>query len=138
MLFVFLKRTESIGRLWHTRGTNGRIAGARSIHPKTNGSQGYLHSRVLRGLLKGQNAVAPKGCLAAMFLYMCASVTHIFSGMSFHMEPQPSKEYQKNAATMEDPTLSHGMRNIFSCQIKHAPDQRSSLELITPPNSNSY
>ncbi|KIH67201.1 hypothetical protein ANCDUO_02468 [Ancylostoma duodenale] len=40
MLFVSLERTESTGQLWLARGTNGRIAGARSVHPKTNGSQG--------------------------------------------------------------------------------------------------
>ncbi|KIH54003.1 hypothetical protein ANCDUO_15853 [Ancylostoma duodenale] len=40
MLFVTLKWTESIGRLWHAKGTNGRIAGARSVYPKINGSQG--------------------------------------------------------------------------------------------------
>ncbi|KIH67117.1 hypothetical protein ANCDUO_02554 [Ancylostoma duodenale] len=40
MLFVSLKWTESIGRLWHARGTNGRIAGARSVYPEINGSQG--------------------------------------------------------------------------------------------------
>ncbi|KIH44920.1 hypothetical protein ANCDUO_25047 [Ancylostoma duodenale] len=28
------------GQLWLARGTNGRIAGARSVHPKINGSQG--------------------------------------------------------------------------------------------------
>ncbi|KIH58296.1 hypothetical protein ANCDUO_11501 [Ancylostoma duodenale] len=40
MLFVSLERTESTGQLWLARGTNGRIAGARSVHPKINGSQG--------------------------------------------------------------------------------------------------
>ncbi|KIH50230.1 hypothetical protein ANCDUO_19692 [Ancylostoma duodenale] len=44
MLFVSIKRTESIGRVWRVRGTNGRIAGARSVHPKINGGQ------VVRGL----------------------------------------------------------------------------------------
>ncbi|KIH60996.1 hypothetical protein ANCDUO_08740, partial [Ancylostoma duodenale] len=34
MLFVSLERTEFAGRLWHMRGTSGRIAGARSVHPK--------------------------------------------------------------------------------------------------------
>ncbi|KIH66060.1 hypothetical protein ANCDUO_03612 [Ancylostoma duodenale] len=40
MPFVPLEWTESIGRLWHARGTNGRIAGARSVYAKINGSQG--------------------------------------------------------------------------------------------------
>ncbi|KIH66080.1 hypothetical protein ANCDUO_03589 [Ancylostoma duodenale] len=40
MLSVSLERTEPIGQPWLARGTNGRIAGARSIYPKTNGSQG--------------------------------------------------------------------------------------------------
>ncbi|KIH69036.1 hypothetical protein ANCDUO_00622 [Ancylostoma duodenale] len=39
MLFVSLERTESIGRLWHVKGTNGRIAGARSVYPNIDGSQ---------------------------------------------------------------------------------------------------
>ncbi|KIH69361.1 hypothetical protein ANCDUO_00299 [Ancylostoma duodenale] len=37
MLFVFLGRTGSTGRLWHARGTNGKIAGAFSVHPKIKG-----------------------------------------------------------------------------------------------------
>ncbi|KIH51789.1 hypothetical protein ANCDUO_18118 [Ancylostoma duodenale] len=40
MLSVSLERTESTGQLWLARGTNGRIAGVRSVHPKINGSQG--------------------------------------------------------------------------------------------------
>ncbi|KIH65197.1 hypothetical protein ANCDUO_04481 [Ancylostoma duodenale] len=40
MLSVSLERTESTGQLWLARGTNGRIAGARLVHPKINGSQG--------------------------------------------------------------------------------------------------
>ncbi|KIH60696.1 hypothetical protein ANCDUO_09043 [Ancylostoma duodenale] len=40
MLFVSLEWTESTGRLWHAIGINGRIAGARSVYPKINGSQG--------------------------------------------------------------------------------------------------
>ncbi|KIH58646.1 hypothetical protein ANCDUO_11143 [Ancylostoma duodenale] len=40
MLFVSLEWTESIRRLWHARGTNGKTAGARSGYPKINGSQG--------------------------------------------------------------------------------------------------
>ncbi|EYB92970.1 hypothetical protein Y032_0188g1163 [Ancylostoma ceylanicum] len=40
MLFVSLERTERIGPPWHVRGTNGRIAGARSVYPTINGSQG--------------------------------------------------------------------------------------------------
>ncbi|KIH65781.1 hypothetical protein ANCDUO_03893 [Ancylostoma duodenale] len=40
MLSVSLERTESTGQLWLARGTNGRIAGARSICPKINGCQG--------------------------------------------------------------------------------------------------
>ncbi|KIH61029.1 hypothetical protein ANCDUO_08703 [Ancylostoma duodenale] len=40
MLSVSLKRTGSTGQLWLARGTNGRIAGALSVYPKINGSQG--------------------------------------------------------------------------------------------------
>ncbi|KIH63943.1 hypothetical protein ANCDUO_05753 [Ancylostoma duodenale] len=40
MLFVSLEGTEFIGRLWHARGANGRIAGAHSVYPKIDGSQG--------------------------------------------------------------------------------------------------
>ncbi|KIH69160.1 hypothetical protein ANCDUO_00496 [Ancylostoma duodenale] len=38
MLFVSLAQTEFIGRLW----TSGRTAGARSVPPKINGSEGIL------------------------------------------------------------------------------------------------
>ncbi|KIH62575.1 hypothetical protein ANCDUO_07141 [Ancylostoma duodenale] len=40
MLSVSFERTESTGQLWLARETNGRIAGARSVYPKINGSQG--------------------------------------------------------------------------------------------------
>ncbi|KIH59968.1 hypothetical protein ANCDUO_09789 [Ancylostoma duodenale] len=39
MLSVSVERTESTGQLWLARGTNGRIAGARSVYPMINGSQ---------------------------------------------------------------------------------------------------
>ncbi|KIH66021.1 hypothetical protein ANCDUO_03657 [Ancylostoma duodenale] len=45
MLFVSLEPAESIGRLRHARGTNERIAGARSVYPKIDGSQDKLRGR---------------------------------------------------------------------------------------------
>ncbi|EYB88762.1 hypothetical protein Y032_0242g3441 [Ancylostoma ceylanicum] len=40
MLVMSLERTERIEPPWHVRWTNGRIAGARSVYPTINGSQG--------------------------------------------------------------------------------------------------
>ncbi|KIH68703.1 hypothetical protein ANCDUO_00959 [Ancylostoma duodenale] len=48
MLFVPLELTESIERLWHLRGTNGGIAGTRSVYPKIDGSQGDQESDAAR------------------------------------------------------------------------------------------
>ncbi|KIH64553.1 hypothetical protein ANCDUO_05133 [Ancylostoma duodenale] len=54
MIFVSLEQAEFIGRLWHARGINGRIAGARLVHPKITGVKVIKHVVILKTRMMSQ------------------------------------------------------------------------------------